>query len=822
MKTRFNSKIVEKIWLKIANIISLNSYLLKDDIKYNLLKDHGRGIFVSLIGNLINIIGLLYIFYNQIGPTYILVGIISISAILLRRVYLGKIIRSLSVTNIAAVQNIWDRVCYNSIFYGIWWASTLFFIMQIAQSTQQLIVIAAGAGMMSGCTIAYRTIAPAAKITLTLMSIGCLAALLSLNSAVADATALLLGSYYLVLLRHIIGTSSDIITRLKREHELKVSADTINMLLTDFTEQGSDWLLEFNESGHLINPCNRMAEACLRPIETLDDSNIFDIFDKDEQSKDLKNHISLGHSVNKHIISLTIDNEQHWWSISARVSKYQNANDSNSSESRFLYRGVVSDITAHRQAEEKVNHMAHFDALTDLPNRFQFNQNLNIAMQSNTTKLGLMYLDLDNFKAINDTLGHPIGDKLLQSVSKRLQACLQNQDIVARLGGDEFAIIIQNSSEKICKSIAERIISVLSTPFQIDGHDIIIGCSIGLAIAPEDGITPEILLRNSDLALYSAKSNGRNRSVRYIAGMDESAHNRRMLEMDMRVALANNEMILHYQPIVDLIKEETIGYEALIRWNNPERGTVMPDQFIPVAEETGLIVQLGEWAIRKAIDDMRQWPDGFHLSINLSPAQMRSPSLIATIVNMLANTDISADRICLEITEAALMQDSEANLATLHKLRELGLKIALDDFGTGYSSLNYLRSFPLDKIKIDRCFVDEIDSSKDCQAIIKSIVDLANTLGIVTAAEGVERDEQIQYLRDKGCVEAQGYLYSKAVPQNQLSNLTQRSDIEVDTLVDLEVKRHNKETAKKGKRKKPDSSSKNATHKKVKQKSAKG
>lgn len=788
IKTK-DENIAVRLWQNLLNAISLDTSDLAPTIKYNLLKDHGQGVLISLIGNLINIAGLLYIFHSQISPIYTLIGISSIAAILLHRAHLGKIIRSLSETNPNEVQHIWAKLCNNTIYYGIWWASTLFFMMQIAQSTQQLIVIAAGAGMMSGCTIAFRTITPAAKMALTLISLGCLSALLSLNNTVANATALLLGSYYLVLLRHIIGTSGNIVTRLTREQELKVSAETINMLLADFTEQGSDWLIEFCESGQLINPCDRMAEASSRPIETLISSNIFNIIDEDQQSQELKDHISSGRPVRKHIISLSINGEQRWWSISARVTNNENIKDSDNENTKFLYRGVVSDITAQRHAEEKVNYMAHFDALTDLPNRFQFNQHLTHTLNSDTPSFGLMYLDLDNFKAINDTLGHPIGDKLLMATANRLKECTREEDVVARLGGDEFAIIVKRGEESVINSIANKIIKELSRSFQIEDHDVVIGCSIGIAIALEDGDRPEILLRNSDLALYAAKSNGRNRAIRYQPGMDESAQFRRMLEMDMRGALAKNEMMLHYQPIVDLNNGITTGYEALIRWEHPERGIVMPDQFIPVAEETGLIVQIGEWVIRKAMDDMAEWSEDMGVSINLSPAQMKSPSLISTIINSLARTRVAPSRVCLEITETVLMRDSEVNLATLHKLRSLGVKIALDDFGTGYSSLNYLRSFPFDKIKIDRCFVDEIDSREDCQAIVKSVVDLANSLGISTTAEGVERDEQLNYLRNNGCIEAQGYLYSRAVPQNELTNLRVRSDVIADKLVLLEENR---------------------------------
>lgn len=776
------------IWKALRDAASLDSDSLSPAVKVNLLQSHAQTMSMSFVGSLITIAALFFIFYDRMNVITIVAAIVSTLCIVIHRAILGRKIKSLDVDDHGAVEDIWIALCKNTIFYGSWWAVAIYYIMQIAEPSEQIIAIAAGAGMMSGCTISYRTVASAGKIALTLITAGCLLSLKKEHSDVAHTTMFLLVNYYLVLMRHIIGTSANIVLRIGREQELKISAETINMLLTDFTEQGSDWLIEFYEDGRLINPCDRMAEASSCPREELEYSNIFDIIDDDQSSNELRDRIFQGKSLRNHIVSLKIKGEQRWWSITAKVAQNNDLDDEGDSKSNYHFRGVVGDITAQKQAEEKVNYMAHYDSLTDLPNRFYFNQRLNKAMEQSDTRFALMYLDLDNFKPINDTLGHPIGDKLLQFVSRRLQSCLQSHDMVARLGGDEFAIIIQNCDQPVYNEIAERLIAQLSKPFHIDGHDIIIGCSIGIAVARHDGENPEKLLRSADLALYSAKSNGRNRAVRYELGMDETAQYRRMLEIDMRDALSQDEMMLHYQPIVDLNKDETIGYEALIRWDHPKRGIVMPDHFIAVAEETGLIVQLGEWAIRKAIDDMTQWPATYNLSINLSPAQMSSPSLIGTIVNMLAKTSIASHRICLEITETVLMQDSEANLATLYKLRSLGLKIALDDFGTGYSSLNYLRSFPFDKIKIDRCFVDEIDSSEDCQAIIKSIVDLANSLGISSAAEGVERDEQIQYLRDRGCVEAQGYLYSKAVPQSELSGLRRRAVILADKLTHAEPK----------------------------------
>jgi predicted signal transduction protein with EAL and GGDEF domain len=343
--------------------------------------------------------------------------------------------------------------------------------------------------------------------------------------------------------------------------------------------------------------------------------------------------------------------------------------------------------------------------------------------------------------------------------------------LVARLGGDEFAILVSKRNLPRITALADRIVAVLAKPFNLNGHDVVIGTSIGIACAPDHGENGERLLQNADLALYTAKAQGRNRAAMFERGMDEAAHARRLLELDLRGSLGKDEMRLHYQPVVDVQSGQVTGYEALIRWEHPERGIVMPNLFIPVAEETGMIVQIGEWVIRQALDDLAAWDDHLSVAINLSPAQMRCPSLVTTVINALASSGVDPARVCFEITETVLMQDSEVNIETLHKLNGLGLQIALDDFGTGYSSLNYLRSFPFNKIKIDRCFVDDIDTREDCQAIVRSVVALANSLGMTTTAEGVERSGQLDRLRLEGCGEVQGFLYSKAVPAHELTDL---------------------------------------------------
>ena len=439
---------------------------------------------------------------------------------------------------------------------------------------------------------------------------------------------------------------------------------------------------------------------------------------------------------------------------------------------------AVVDVTERRQAEARIAHMAHHDALTDLPNRLLFHERLNellgrVKLHGDT--LAVHCLDLDHFKGVNDTLGHPIGDELLKAVAQRLKQCVRDTDTVARLGGDEFAVVQWPlPSPNQAGSLANALIEVVSKPYDINGHEFVVGASIGIALAPGDGDTSDALLRNADMALYRAKAEGRGTAHFFEPEMDRRIQARRLLELDLRKAFANGELELFYQPLVDLKTDRVSGFEALLRWPHPERGMIPPADFIPLAEEIGLIVPLGEWVLRHACTEATRWPEEFKLAVNLSPAQFRSRGVVKAVLTALAYSRLAPSRLELEITESVLLGETEANLATLHQLREIGVRISMDDFGTGYSSLSYLRSFPFDKIKIDRSFVRELAERPDCLAIIRAIAGLGHSLGIATTAEGVETAEQLEKVRAEGCTEVQGYLFGKPQPASELDALIGR------------------------------------------------
>jgi diguanylate cyclase (GGDEF)-like protein len=387
-------------------------------------------------------------------------------------------------------------------------------------------------------------------------------------------------------------------------------------------------------------------------------------------------------------------------------------------------------------------------------------------------KLAVMCLDLDRFKAVNDTLGHPVGDALLKMVAERLKICVREEDIIARFGGDEFAVVqIGAEQPDSAAATARRIIEAVSAPYNIEDHQIVIGVSIGIAFAPDDGADPDMLLKNADLALYRAKCDGRGTFHTFEPIMDARMQARRRLELDLRKALAENEFELFYQPVVDIEGPRITSFEALLRWHHPDRGLVSPGEFIPLAEEIGFIIPLGDWILRRACADATRWPNAVKVSVNLSPAQFRNAKLLQSVQDALSEAGLSARRLELEITEGVLLAETEATLAMLNQLHMLGVQIAMDDFGTGYSSLSYFRSFRFDRIKIDRSFVQNISGDDSALAVIRAVSGLSASLGMATTAEGVETEEQMQRLRAEGCKELQGFFFSPPRPASEIAQL---------------------------------------------------
>ena len=461
-----------------------------------------------------------------------------------------------------------------------------------------------------------------------------------------------------------------------------------------------------------------------------------------------------------------VDGQRH--TISKRIGIRDKAG-----EPRYII-NVIEDVTEQRIAAEKIAHMAHYDALTDLPNRTLFREQIEreLGKVAGGAQFALLYVDVDEFKGINDSLGHHVGDELLKAIAGRIRACLKPGDLIARLGGDEFAVIqagIESSTDVL--AFVTEIHEAIRRPYHCLGHQLSTDASIGIALAPQDGADLDQLIKNADLAMYGAKAEGRRTYRFFVPEMDASAKARLSLEQDLRQALVNGGFEIHYQPLVNLHTGEVSGCEALLRWRHPERGMVSPVEFIPIAEDTGLINELGDWVLRTACNEAATWPAHVRLAVNVSPVQLKCDTLALRITGALASSGLEPWRLELEITEAVLIRDDEAALSILHQLRSIGVRLALDDFGTGYSSLSYLKRFPFDKIKIDRCFVADITETSGAPVIVQAVVNIASASDMTTVAEGVETEAQREMLRALGCTEMQGYLFSKPRPAAEVREL---------------------------------------------------
>jgi diguanylate cyclase (GGDEF)-like protein len=432
---------------------------------------------------------------------------------------------------------------------------------------------------------------------------------------------------------------------------------------------------------------------------------------------------------------------------------------------------TLEDITEEKRAEERIVHVAHHDALTGLPNRILFAEQLEQALKRvrRGERLAVFYIDLDNLKRVNDTLGHPIGDKLLKGVADRLRGCIRDIDTVARLSGDEFAII-QSSIDGPADAgaLAIRIREAIRVPADLNGHQVVMDASIGISIAPDNGTGFDALLKTADIALYEAKNNGRGTYCFFESEMNERMQVRGKLEQDLQRALANGEFELFYQPIVNLRDNKISAFEALLRWHHPECGMISPSEFIPVAEEMGLIIPLGEWVLRTACAEVATWPSEINVSVNVSSLQLTNKNLVNVVVGAIASARIPANRLEIEITESVFFEKTFANISTLKQLHELGVRFVMDDFGTGYSSLGYLLSFPFSKIKIDRSFITGLSDKKESRAIVRAVANLARDLKMIVTAEGVETDQQLEQVRILGCTEMQGYLFSRPLPAAEI------------------------------------------------------
>jgi diguanylate cyclase (GGDEF)-like protein/PAS domain S-box-containing protein len=565
-----------------------------------------------------------------------------------------------------------------------------------------------------------------------------------------------------------VATIEDITERRKLEQERDRNYAFLHQIIDHIPSQIT--VKDVRDHRYLL--VNRVAEAQFGlPRDAIIGKTAFDLFPKAAADTIAADDAKALQSAD----GLFLD--EHLWEDHVSAKRYITSKrigiPDQAGETRYIV-NVVDDVTDRRRADEKIAHLAHYDALTDLPNRVLFREQIERELKrtGRGEQFALLYIDVDEFKGINDSLGHHVGDDLLKAVANRIRSCIRETDLVARLGGDEFAVIqtaVRNTDEVV--EFVTRIQEAIRQPYQCLGHQLSTDASIGVALAPQDGTDLDQLIKNADLAMYGAKADGRRTYRFFEPAMDASAKARLAMEQDLRQALADGSFEIHYQPLVDLRRDEVSGCEALLRWRHPERGMISPAEFIPVAEDTGLINELGEWVLRTACAEAASWPDHIRLAVNVSPVQLKCQTLALKIASALAASGLAPGRLELEITEAVLIRDDEAALAILHQLRAIGVRIALDDFGTGYSSLSYLKRVPFDKIKIDRCLVSDVAEIDGSSAIVQAVVNIAASRNMTTTAEGVETLEQREILRKLGCTEMQGYLFSAAKPGAEVRKL---------------------------------------------------
>ena len=629
-----------------------------------------------------------------------------------------------------------------------------------------------GLWMVLSVLMTAAAVAMAPLVLATLLFLGVLgltvAARLLLAQAYVVAGATLLFTALLMIAclmraRGLVALRATQIALAERDH-------TVSLLLRDFEESGADWLWETDSARRIVKASARFAFACgLDPL-TINGMPFVQVLagptweagNFSAGLRDLSEKLKLRDSFRDLRLPVFVNNRECWWQISASP-RFDEAG-------QFCgFRGVGSDVTEQRASADKINRMARFDTLTGLPNRLAVNEALARAMADADkwgTRCAFMMIDLDRFKAVNDTLGHPIGDRLLGRVSERLSQLVSANEMVGRLGGDEFAVVVRDATDPDrVERLAHAIIDTLSKPYEVDQHTLYIGASVGVATGPRDGRTAEMLIRSADLALYRSKDAGGGVFHAYEPRLHVQAEERRVLEVALRTALERGEMHLHYQPVVDTGSGRLSGFEALLRWDSPQLGTVPPAKFVPIAEEARLITPIGEWVLRTACEEVSRWPDHVSVAVNVSAEQLYNPDFVTVVASALAQSGLAANRLELEVTESVFLREGTGAVRVLERVLDLGVRLSLDDFGLGHSSLGYLSRTRFSSIKIDRSFVQgAARGMPEAVAIVCAVVALARQLGMATTAEGVETEDEHRIVRELGCSQVQGYYFGRPLP----------------------------------------------------------
>ena len=673
------------------------------------------------------------------------------------------------------------RMTWHAGLAGLIWAAPMLFLFDAVGDARRVVLVAAVSGAAAAGALFLALIWQAALVYSIVILLPGLVVLALNGEASYVGLAALAVFYGFAIARTVAERSRLFVENFVKTTHLREQGQVISLLLKDFEESSSDWLFEVDAEGRLGNVSVRHAASMGEAMAGLCEGDIISRLagacaradgSTLQPLRRLKQAFRRRAAFRDVVLPLMINGEDRWWSLTAKPM-YDAAG-------LFVgYRGVGSDITETKRAEASIEYLASYDALTALPNRNLFQSRLKRAMRSlrqGGEVFAVHSIDLDRFKNVNDALGHVTGDALLVEAARRILALVGPNDLAARFGGDEFVILQGKIPGTFAAgALAERLIASLAAPYDINGHRVLVGASVGIAVASDVMSSSEDLLRNSDLALYRAKAAGKGRHCFYADEMDAALQARRLLEIDLREALDKSALEVFFQPLVEIATGRVSGCEALVRWKHPTRGYIPPIEFIPLAEETGLIIPLGEFVLRAACREAASWSRDIRVAVNLSAIQFQTGDLVELVGSALRESGLRPDRLELEITETIMMENKDAVSETLASLRALGVRIALDDFGTGYSSLAYLSSFPFDKIKIDRSFVRDVGNRPEAAAIIQAIATLASTLRMATTAEGVEYAAELDWLRDNGCDEVQGFLFSPPVPARDLRYLIGRN-----------------------------------------------
>lgn len=746
---------------------------------------------LTMLANAVHVAIILLLFYKSPNFNYLLIW----AVLQVYCIFVGT--RSWVIQrNKPAPERVSQRAINSAIRHatilGSVWAMLPILIFDTNNPHQSLLAVAVCTGMLCAGGFALSTIPQAAFANVILVTSGCIIALIKNNLWLHMDLAILLIIYAFIICSAVLAGARTFGARLMAEAETAHQQQLVSLLLNDFESHTSDWLWEIDSEGFLMHPSKKLLDLLDCNYTDVRKNSFVELFDRDFISQNtntvdtitqLDQRLKGSVPFRELILPIVIRNERRWWQLTAKPLL-------NVHGKQIGWRGVGSDITVKRNTELEMRRLANYDLLTGLANRHQFNMQLENLQQNNThDAFVLFFLDLDNFKNVNDSLGHGVGDRVLQTVAKRLLNSIRSNDLLARLGGDEFALLSYGKeSAGKAGQLAQRLLDTFATPCIIDGQSLQVGCSIGIALAPDHSNDPETLLKNADMALYAAKSAGRNTFRFYEAGMEIVAQQKLNLLNDMRAALeehSNTNRLLHknftedlswpkthvinqfeifFQPQIKLMTQDVVGFEALIRWRHPTKGLISPAQFIPLAEESNLIIPIGAWVLVESCKYAAQWQANWSISVNLSAVQFREGNVVDLVRWALDISRLAPERLELEITESLLIQDNQAAKQTLNALRDLGVRIALDDFGTGYSSLAYLRSFPLDKLKIDRSFVSALTQDSSALAIVNAIIRLAEALRLDTTAEGIESQAEADILLRCGCSDAQGFHYGKPMP----------------------------------------------------------